>query len=126
MIIDSWDSWLEDHLSYRAAGEASASLWRSSVWYVCMCVFIMQNHTCIHISLTHSNACRVFSLERSILQTVRNEAKQITQYFSKSISIAVWQQCMGSAIYHNIKSHHVKASNKKLEETGMGLQQFPY
>lgn len=77
------------------------------------------------MSLTHSNACLVFSLKRSILDTVRTEAKQITQYFSKSISIAVWQQCMESAIYHNIKSHHVKASNKKLEEIGMGLPQFP-
>lgn len=45
--------------------------------------------------------------------------------FFKSISIAVWQQCLWRAIYHNIKSHHVKVSIKKPEVIKISVP-FPY
>lgn len=102
------------------------SVWSARSTCVCLLGEITSAHAPARVTRAQSNACRVFSLGRSILQIVRTEAKWITECFPKSISIAVWQQCMGSAIYHNIKTYHVKASNKKPEEIEMGLAQFPY
>lgn len=79
------------------------------------CVVCQKTHTHVWMvkSCEHSNASPVFSLRRSIAQIVRSGAKWITECFPESISITVWQQRTRSAIYHNIKTHHVKGSNKK-------------
>lgn len=112
MIIDSRDPPLEDHRGNGAAVVPDAEIQARGLLRN-TCMFPMSESRRALVSRSHSNARRVFSLGRSILKIVRIEAKWITECFPKSISVAVWQQCMGSAIYHNINTHQVKASNKK-------------